>query len=329
MSFLFQPQYFKRVPYSPGSTEVVRLPAGNLISAIRARLNAEVNVTATASLPPFNQVARLCKTIRLNQVGGKTIWSLSGEMAAEIFSNRRGVAGDNTTIAGTVANDLIGVHHLDMRAAPDDAMKPWDYAIDTRKYDYDLEFVFNDLTVLGNLFGAGTITATAAESYIDLELEMLTLTLGPDGKPDSLEKVSPFLRGLTETNVNVDNDNPKLAIRLPDFQEYRNIIIKTTETASNQELGRNTVLNDEVMLRTTDNKVIQKVKANALRSRTKQFLGVETLADGLYWLPLTAFGAIGDHVKSDRAAVLELEQSVKKLTGATRVRLVYDTKIAQ
>lgn len=329
MSFQLQPYHFKRVPYSPNATEIVRLPSGNLISSIRARIQAEVNITGTASLPPFNQVGRVLKSVRLIQVGVKTVWSLSGEMAAEVFGWRRGVTGDNTAIAGAIANDQVGVHYLDMRASPDDALKPWDYAIDTRKFDYDLEFVFQDVTVLGNLFGAGTITATASEVFIDLELETLKLTLAPDGKPDALEKVSPFLRGLIESNTDVPNDNPKLAIQLPDFQEYRNVWIKTTETASNQELGMNTVLTDEVHLRTTDNKSIQKVKANQLRNRTKQFLGIETLPNGLYCLNMTPYGAIGDNVKSDRAAVLVLEQAVKKLTGQTRIRLVYDTKLEQ
>lgn len=325
MSFEFNANDFVRLTYKAGATVTAKVPRGNLYSGMNFLQKLEVDiVTAVASNVPDYQVGRVMQKVEILR-DQDTIWSISGEMLQMKFENRNGTASKgNTTIAGAVATNVKGQLSLHLPFSPDDAMKPWDFAMDTRKHEYTIAITWRDMKVAGTLFGTigGTIAVVDDENYIDIELERLALRPG-----DSLANTSPFMRGLRQTTTDVVSANSGFEIDVAKFKTYRNIDLVTThEAATDQEVLVSTVFDGKIHLRDTQDHTYHNRRAEVIHEQTSQNLGLGSgLKDGIYGMPLTAFGSALDAIASDNTHELLLTASVVKLANDTTIHAIFDT----
>lgn len=337
MSFEFQPADKTRLYYEPGATKVYKFPRGNLYAAMNWLLNLEVNVvTGAGENPPDQQIFRAIQNVSL-LADGQTVWNLSGEMLAAYYTYHNGVAAaGNTTVAVTVANNVQAQHFLKLPFYPLDAQKPQDFLVDTRKHEYELVITWRDLTAAGVLFGthalSGSVTATDAENYLDIELERLALRPNPfNGAPDNLDKKTPNVIGLRETTTDVTANNSGFSIDIPEFRNYRNLLLWTTHFANtNSEVGENDILNDKIKIFDTQGHIYQNRKASFVREDTAQRWGVgSNLFNGIYDINLTKFGAGTDPIVSNSTVKLLAEMSVAKQSNVTKVRALFVTQESQ
>ena len=337
MSFEFQPADRQRLYYEPGATKVYKFPRGNLYAAMNWLLHLEANVvTGAGQNPPDQQIFRAIQNVSL-LADGDTIWNLSGEMLAAYFTYRNGVAAaGNSTIPVTVANNVQAQHFLHLPFHPMDAKKPEDFMVDTRKHEYELSITWRDLTAAGVLFGthasSGEVTVTDAENYLDIELERLALRPNPfNGQPDNLSDKTPNVMGLRETTTNVTADNTGFSIDIPEFRNYRNLILWTTHFANtNSEVGENDILNDKVKIFDTQGHIYQNRRAEVIREDTAQRWGVgSNLFNGIYDLNFIKFGAGTDPIVSNSTTKLLAEMGVAKQSNETRVRALFVTQESQ
>jgi hypothetical protein len=310
------------------------MPRGNLYAGMWLDINAQVDIlTSVCANAPDFQIARMIKRLYIN-MGPTTVWDISGEALALLFTYRGGVAcASNATIAGAVANNVKGRHTLYLPFAPDDALKPWDILMDTRIADYEVRIEFRDLSVAGTLFGSiGTsIGVTNAENYIEVEFEQLKLRVDPNGQPDALQNQTPLMRGIIERASDITQDNTGFSFDLPDFQTFRNVMLWSTEdTNANQTQGNNSVFDNKIELKDSQSYTYQSVLASTLREKTSQRwkLG-SNLPAGLYELNLLQWGAMVDALVSVDVNHMYLYASVAKQANATQVRYITDTAVQQ
>ncbi|MCB9980776.1 MAG: hypothetical protein H6863_06555 [Rhodospirillales bacterium] len=337
MSFEYNPAHRQRVYYSPGGSEIVKFPRGNIYTAMNLAINLEVdvaNATNNANIPD-NQVARVIQDMALVKNSSDTKWKLSGEALATLFRySRKGVeAASNVQIAVTHnVSNVPGKMHLHCPFHPLDALKPWDFGCDTRGAEWELHITFRDLTAAGTLFGTinAAITAAEAENYIDIELEKLALRPGPNGA-DSLSNRAPMIVGYRETSTNVTANNPSFSIDIPEMKDYRNVILWTTHFANTlQEVGESDILDDMVKIFDTQDHTYVHRKASVLREDTslRWALG-SSLPAGVYDVNLTKFGSALDRVVSNDVNRLLAEMSVAKQSNATQIRSIFVTQERQ
>jgi hypothetical protein len=331
-------QYNKRFTYEDNKTETWKLPRNNLFSAINLLLTVEVNiVTSTSSNAPDFQVWNAIERIELIQDAKKAVWSISGQAAGLLFRRTFGtgiLAADTAAIAGTVATNVIGKEFARLPANPLDAIKPWDYAIDTRAHDYELKIKWRNVAVAGTLFGTvgGTITKTDSEIYVDVELENLKPQPNPvDGSADALMNQVPLIVGLREDKQEVSTSNNKFQIDLPSNQKYRNIILYTTHVAATlQELGENDIIQNDIKLYDTQGTFYHTPKVEMLRQDTSRRWGSgSNMPNGFYDINMTAFGSVFDALVANNITDLFLDLDVVKQANATYIRPIYVTQETQ
>lgn len=328
----YLPQYVKRFYYENNKTDVYKFPKGNLISALNFLLKLEVNVvTSTASNAPDFQIWNAIERIELIQDSKRSVWSMSGQAYAMLFRAEFGsgvVAASNTTIAGAVANDVKGQEYLRVPAYPLDAIKPWDYAIDTRAHDYELKIKWRDISVAGTLFGTigGTITKTDSENYLDLEIDVIDPMPNPaDGSADSLQRTAPLIVSMREDKLEVSASNSKFQIDIPSFQKYRNIVLYSTHNANTlQEIGQNNILGNQIKIYDTRNTFYHTINAEMVRERTSRRWGRgSSVPAGVYDVNLVAFGSVWDALVANNITDLFMDLDVTKQTNNTYVRPIY------
>lgn len=329
MAFQNRRHYKERIYYEPLGTKVFKFPRGNLYAGFALDIRAEMDiVTNPAANVPDYQIARMIKQLEIVQ-GTNTIWQISGEALAMLFSHRRGIeAPGNASISTAVANNKQGRHYMYVPFAPDDAFKPWDFLMDTRKYDYEMRIQFRDISAAGTFFASfgGTANVVSVENYIDLSLDQINLRPGPDGRPDALTNVSPLMRGLFERTADVMQSNNQFKLDLPKFKTFRTITLWAThETNANQVQGNGSVLSDKIILKDTQEKEYLSEMISHVRENTAQRWGVTALNAGLYELPIARWGSTTDALVSDTANELYLLSSVNKQANATAVRIISDT----
>jgi hypothetical protein len=329
MAFRNHRHYKERMYYEPLSSKVFKFPRGNLYAGVKLDIRAELNIVTNvaANIPDF-QIARMIKELTIVK-GTDTIWQISGEGLALLFAIRNGVeAPGNTGISVAVADNKQGRMSLYLPFSPDDTLRPWDFAMDTRKYDYEMRIQFRDITAAGSLFGSftGTCTATASENYIDIALDHLVLKPGPDGGPDALTNSAPLMRGLFERTTDVTQSNNQFKIDLPKFKTFRTLSFWAThETNAGQIQGNGSVFNDKITLKDTQEKEYLAELASMVREDTAQRWKVSSLNAGLYEMPIARWGSVVDAEVSDTANELYILTSVVKQTNATAVRIYSDT----
>src|SRR5690606_18913222 len=128
-------------------------------------------------------------------------------------------AGTNAAIAGSVANDVVGKYTLKAPFYPLDAVKEWDFGLDTRRHKYELKVKWRDLTVAGTLFGtiSGTITASTGNCYLDVSLDKIIPVMDPTtGKADkwSDPNYSPLMVSYREDKKEISVSNTKFQVNL-------------------------------------------------------------------------------------------------------------------
>ncbi|MBU0858628.1 MAG: hypothetical protein KJ667_01705 [Alphaproteobacteria bacterium] len=335
MSLGYFPQYTKRFYYQRGGSEVYKLPANNLFSAVNLLLQLQVNiVTNPGSNVPDNQIFRAIERLELIRDTKTTVWSISGEKLQAIFGTQYGngaVAPENATIPGTVANDVRGQHYAHIPAWPLGTLKPNDFAIDTRRHDYELKIKWRDLTVAGTLFGTlgGTITVVDSENYLELELDTIEPQVNPaTGMPDGLAKTVPLVVGIREENLTVDSSNTKFQIDIPEFMKFRNIILFTDHAANTAQIvGENDIIQNMVKLYDTQQKTYQSMRADMLRAKTGRRWGRgASIPNGMYDIHMAAFGSAFDALASSNVRDLYLDLDVVKQANATYIVPVYVTQ---
>lgn len=332
MAFRNFDHYKERIYYEPQATKVFKFPRGNLYAGITFDIRAEIDISGgvAANIPDF-QIARMIKQLTITQ-NTNTIIQLSGEMLAAMFSTRNGVAAPgNTGIPVTVANNVQGRHYIYLPFAPMDALRPWDFLMDTRKYEYEMRIEFRDVTSVGTFFGSkNTLAATNAENYLDLELDQIDLKPSPNPaggwKEDDYAQKSPLMRGLIERTVDVTQSNAQLKIELPEFKTFRNVMLWTThETNANQTQGNGSVFDGKIELKDTQEKTYSAPRAAMLRERTAQRYGVSALNAGYYEMNMARWGSVTDAETADNVRKLYLLASVVKQANLTQIRVVSDT----
>lgn len=329
MAFQNRRHYKERIYYEPLGSRVFKFPRGNLFLGFTLDINAEMDITGSpaVNVPDF-QIARMIKSLDIVQ-GTNTIWQISGEGLALLFSKRRGVeAIDNAAIAGATGNNKKGRHFMNVRFAPDDALKPWDFIMDTRKYDYEMRIQFRDITAAGTFFASygGGVAVTSNENFIDISLDQVNLRPGPTGAEDALTNSSPLMRGLFERTIDIVQTNNQFKLDLPKFKTFRTLSFWATHEANaNQVAGSNLVFNDKIILKDTQEKEYLTELATNIRQDTGQRWGVSTLPAGFYEMPIAAYGAGSDALVSNNTTELYVLTSVAKQVNATAVRVYADT----
>lgn len=338
MGFELRSAFLQRIYYEPNKRIGVELPSNGLYYALDMLLKLQVDIASGgASNAPAFQVFNAIDTIELVRNSKTSVWSMTGQVAALMFTNQRltGVAsGLNSTISGTAGTDKEAQHFLHIPAAPLDAANPKDFAIDTRFNDYELFIKWKNLTEVGTLFGThtGAVTALNSENYIDIELKPLVLLQNPrTGQPDQLETVSPLVVGYREEREDIGASNSNYKININENEDNRNIILYTTHNEnSNQEVGVNTVLDKYITLKDTKQNTIQHRQADMVREATSIRWGMgSSLHDGVYDINLTAFGNVTDTIKSSQTRDLRLQIDVTKLANETYVRPIFVTQEKQ
>lgn len=338
MSLRFKPQYYKRFYYEASGSDVWKLPSGNLFSAINLLLKLQVDIASGgATNAPDFQIFNSIETIELIRDSKNIVWSMSGQAFAALYTREYGngqAAIDNALVAGSAASNVLGQHYLSIKAAPLGALKPWDFAIDTRAHDYELKIKWRDLTVVGTLFGThtGAITATNSENYLEVELDNIVPEFNPNtGQKDGLAKFTPLVVGLREQKLSIDANNNQYQISIPDLTRLHNIILYTTHVANTaQEVGENDILQNKIKLFNTQNNVFQDVLAEMVRQKTARSWGHGTnLNAGIYDLNQTAFGSVNDVLVSNSINDLYLEMDIVKQSNATYLRPIYVTQEIQ
>lgn len=333
MAFRSTPRYQERIVYAPNATKTFVFPRGNLYAGMTLDINAEVDISvAAATNAPDYQIARIIKEVEIIQDANTSVWKISGEALAAYFEKRRGIASPgNTTIAGATGNNKQGRMTLYCPFAPEDALKPWDFLMDTRAHKYEMRIVFRDVTQAGTFFatlgGGSTIAAVNEENYIELALDQVDLKVGPNGAEDALVGTAPLMRGLFERTIDITASNANgLKIDLPVYKTFRNILLWAThETNANQIQGNGGVLTDRVTLLNTQNKTFQVHKASMLREATAVRWEDTALNAGLYEIAVTRWGAVTDTEVSDNSNELYLLAPVTKLANGTALRVISDT----
>ena len=338
MPFSFKPQFHKKFYYEANGSEVWKFPSGNLFHAVNVLEKLEANIVSdTAANAPDFQLFNAIESIELIRDSKNLVWSMSGQAYQLLFGRdrRSGVAApDDAAIAGAVANNVQGQKYLSIKAYPLDAIKPWDYAIDTRAHDYELKIKWKDITAPGTLFGTinGSITAVDSENYIEVELENIVPEVNrTNGKMDALANHTPMVVGLREQKLSIDADNSQYQINIPDLLRLNNIILYTTHVANTlQEVGENDILRNKIKLFNTQNNVFQDMKIEMVRQRTGRDWGQgSNLNDGVYDLKQTAHGSALDVLVSNNINDLYLELDVVKQANNTYLRPIYITQEAQ
>lgn len=338
MAFEFNPEYKTRIYYEPGGSAVYRFPSGNIYSAMAMLLKLEANIVSnTASNAPDFQIFNAIASVTLIRNSNQIVWSLSGQALALMFTYDRrngSQAVGNAAIAGSVANNVQGQHYLHCPFHPLNAMRPWDFAVDTRGNDYELRITWRDLTVAGTLFGtiSGTVTVTNSENYLEIELQKLDLRPNPiNGAPDSLTNVVPMIVGIREERQEVNSSNTQFQIDIPDFQNYRNVLLFTTHIANTlQEVGENDIIQNRIKVFDTQNRVKQERLADMVRQETSRRWGLgSSIPNGFYDVDLLAFGAASDVIVASNITDLQLQLDVVKQSNATYVRTIYITQEKQ
>lgn len=330
--FQFAPNYQKRLFYEPNGTKSIEFPKGNLFSAIDLLLKLEVNIaTGGASNAPDFHVFNAIDNISLIKNSNINVWSISGQAMAALYTYDResGVAAENNAaVAGSAASNVQGQHFLNVPFYPLDAVNKKDFACDTRFNDYELKIKWKDLTAVGTLFGThtGAITATNTENYLDIELKMLELRPNPiNGQPDALSEVPPMIVGLREERLDVDSSNTKFEVDIVDGIDFRNIILYTTHLANTgQEVGENDIIQNFMRLRDSKNQTMQYRSVEMIRELTSQKWGLgSSLPNGIYDVPLTAYGHATDVVRSTPVKDLIMNLDVVKQTNDTKIRPIF------
>lgn len=277
------------------------------------------------------------ETIELIRDSKTLVWSMSGQAFAALFTRKYGngqSAPDNSAIAGAAASNVQGQHYLAVNAYPLGALKPWDFAIDTRAHEYELKIKWRNLTAVGTLFGThtGAITAVDSENYLDIELENIVPEFNPvTGQKDGLQKFTPLVVGLREQKLSIDANNTQYQIDIPDLIRLHNIVLYTTHVANaGQEVGENDIVRNKVKLFNTQNSVFQDVQVEMVRQRTARDWGHgSNLNAGIYDLKQTAFGSVNDVLISNSINDVYLELDVVKQANATYLRPIYVTQETQ
>lgn len=333
MAFELNKFELTRIYYEAGATKVFKLPRGNLYKGVNLFIQAEIDLTTGASNAPDFQVARMISEFRLVRNSSDTIMSLSGEGIALLFSHINGVeAPSNSTLNGTAANNKQAQHYVHIPFDFASGLKPWDGLMDTRKHDYEIQIVFRDLSAAGTLFGtiSGAITAGTSENYIDIEAEQITLrpsknNVGAAVNDEFYDK-TPFIRGLVERRLDVTQNNTQFQIDLPKHKNFRNLYLWTVHEANtNQIVGENDIFSGMLEVKDTQQKTYHRIRARNLRQETGLKWGNTSLNAGLYHLPITAYGALTDVLKTDSTIEMFVTAEVTKQTNATYVRAFFDT----
>ena len=338
MSLRFKPQYYKRFYYEADGAEVWKLPSGNLFSAINMLLKLQADIAAGgATNAPDFQIFNAIESIELIRDSKNLVWSMSGQAFALLFTREHGAgrtAPDNALVAGAAAANVLGQHYLSVKANPIGALKPWDFAIDTRAHDYELKIKWRNLTAVGTLFGThtGAISVVDSENYLEIELDNIVPENNmATGLKDSLSKFTPLVVGLREQKLSIDANNNQYQINIPDLTRLHNIILYTTHVANTaQEIGENDILQNKVKLFNTQNNVFQDVLVDMVRQKTaRQWGHGSNLNAGVYDLNQTAFGSVNDVLISNNINDLYLEMDVVKQANSTYLRPIYVTQEVQ
>ena len=338
MSLRFKPQYHKRFYYEANGSDVWKFPSSNLFSSINMLLKLEIDIASGgASNAPDFQVFNAIETIELIRDSKNLVWSMSGQAFAMLFSREYGngqAAPDNALVAGSAASNVKGQHYISAKAAPLGAIKPWDFAIDTRAHDYELKIKWRDLTAVGTLFGThtGAITAVNSENYLEIELDNIVPEYNArTGAKDSLQSFTPLVVGLREQKLSIDANNSQYQIDIPDLTRLHNIILYTTHVAATaQEVGESDILRNKIKLFNTQQNVFQDVTSEMVRQKTARMWGHgSNLNAGVYDLNQTAFGSVNDVLVSNSVNDLYLEVDVVKQSNGTYLRPVYVTQEVQ
>ncbi len=314
-----------RIGYDPGVTPTYEFPRGNLFAGMNLLINLEIDIAASASagVPSF-QIGRAIQKLEIKR-GNTAVWSISGEMLELMTKYRFGHEGKaNAGLTVATGTNKIGQLYLPVRFAPDNALKPWEYAMDTRAHKYTLAITWRDLTAAGTLFGtnAGTVSATKAENYVDIEL----VTLQP--RPgDRLLEVRPFFRGMIESTHEVGSNNPKFSIETPQDGTFRAMTLVTTEDDTDgATVVSGNVFTDKIILTDNQFKEYHAQRANFVHQATALRWGLgSSLPDGVYDVNFLEWGSVLDVLASDNVKKLKFLAEVTKLTGATNIRAIFDS----
>lgn len=331
--FNYRPTYGDRLVYEPNVTKTFVFPKGNIFSAMDLLLQLEVDIASGgASNAPDFHVFNAIDNISLVLNKKTSIWSLSGQALAAMFTYDResGVAAaNNAAVAGSAASNVQGQHFLHCPFYPLDAINPKDFAVDTRWGNtYELKVKWKDITAIGTLFGThtGAVTTTNSENYLDIVLHVLELGLNPiNGKEDQLANIAPLVVGLREEKLEVPSSNTKYEVPIEDGIDFRNIVLYTTHEANTgQEVGENDIISEYITLRTSKNQTIQYLPTDMVRERTSQQWGLgSSLPNGIYDIPLTAFGNLTDVLRSTSTFDLVMNLNVTKQSNDTFIRPIF------
>lgn len=325
MPFELKNQDAVRIGYDPGTTPTYKFPRGNLFAGMNLLLKVEIDIATnnSAGVPSF-QIGRAIQKLEIKR-GSTAVWSISGEMLELMCKYRFGnAAKKNATLTVNTGTNKIGYLYLPIRFSPDNALKPWEYAMDTRAHEYTLAITWRDLTAAGTLFGtnAGTVSATKAENYVDIEL----VTLGLRGN-DRLASVRPFFRGLIESTHEVTSNNPKYKIETPQDGTFRSVTLVTMEEDSDgADVVNGSVFDDKIILTDNQFKEYHAQRAEFIHQATALRWGLgSNLPDGVFDVHFLEWGSVLDALASDNIHSLKFLASVVKQTGDTTIRSIFDT----
>jgi hypothetical protein len=338
MGFLYQTRQEERITYAPGARVEREVARGNLIRGVKLLLKGTVNIiTAAASNAPAFQVFNLIDTLEIRR-GSTVVQRLDGQKLAALFTNRNGIASaTNLALAGTVASNVNFQHYVNVPFAPDDALIPEDYLMDTRTHAYTITVIWKDITAIGTVFGTNSANVQVVSNQnIALQMEYEVVepvnVIGPDGQP-IVEKYNsgrrPYMRGLELASTDVAQSN-KLIIPFPLDTTVRAVYLYATEVTNNVEVGRNTVLTGDIEIYNTNNRQVHTTRAELVRENTSQLLGLgSAIPDGLYKLDLTGFGNLTDALRDVESSRFRIRFDATKLAGVTKVHAVFDTVVMQ
>lgn len=292
-------------------------------------LGLQMDVTYTSTTSTVNpHPADILNAIARMEVytsGANTLFDLSGQDIYDLFVKKRGVAGDNKALVGaTAATAATARIKVDIPFVLENGRNPWDGILETLQKKVFVKLTYNKLDADGTLFGTAT---GLSDVTANISVSTREYRASPEKAQELLKNtVQRIMRG---ADYPISQSNDAFVIGdLPENERYMGITIMPRVTSNNNSTPSSSLIDATKRLSvksSQDNTIYQQELVRVLRSETLQARQDSSVAAGLLDIPLTADGAISQHILSTSVNKLSLEVPAVNTGTSPTIRVVTNT----